>query len=43
MNRINHFEFQVSNPEKSLSFFKNVFGWEFQKFGEEDYWVRDYR
>lgn len=38
-NKVVHFEIPSDNPEKSISFFQNVFGWQFQKFGNEDYWV----
>lgn len=37
-NRVVHFEIPTDFPEKSMDFFKNIFGWEFQKFGDEDYW-----
>ncbi len=38
-NRVTHFEIPSDNPEKAISFFKNVFGWNFQKFGNFDYWL----
>lgn len=38
-NRVVHFEIPCDHPEKVLEFFKSVFGWSFQKFGEEQYWV----
>jgi predicted enzyme related to lactoylglutathione lyase len=38
MNRIVHFEFQAKNPERSMNFFSNVFGWKFQQFGDQGYW-----
>ncbi|MEO5570309.1 MAG: VOC family protein, partial [Bacteroidia bacterium] len=36
MSRISHFEIPSDHPEKSMSFYKHVFGWTFQKFGEHD-------
>ncbi len=39
MSRITHFEIPSDNPEKSMEFYKNIFGWTFQKFGNFDYWV----
>ncbi len=40
MNRVVHFEMQVPHPEKSVEFFKNVFGWRVEKWeGPEDYWL----
>lgn len=38
-NRVVHFEIPCDNPEKTINFFKNVFGWTFQKFGNEEYWM----
>lgn len=37
-NRVVHFEIPCDNPEKTMSFFKEVFGWSFQQFGTETYW-----
>lgn len=33
-----HFEIPCDNPEKTMEFFKEVFGWKFEKFGNEEYW-----
>ena len=38
-NRVVHFEISSDNPEKAIIFFETVFGWNFQKFGTEDYWL----
>ncbi len=38
-NRVVHFEIQVDNPERAMEFYKSVFGWEFQKWGEKPYWM----
>lgn len=38
-NRVVHFEIPSDNPEKAIEFFKEVFGWGFQKFGDFDYWL----
>jgi len=38
-NRVVHFEIPCDDPEKTIDFFKNVFGWTFQKFGNEEYWI----
>lgn len=40
-NRIGHFEIQASQPEVLIAFYKNVFGWEFQKWegGQFEYWM----
>lgn len=37
--RVNHFEIPSADPAKSVEFFKNVFGWTFQQFGNEEYWI----
>lgn len=39
MNRVTHFEIQAENPERAIRFYKNVFGWDFQKWGTEEYWL----
>lgn len=38
-NRVVHFEIPSDNPDKAVNFFKHVFGWEFMKFSEFDYWL----
>lgn len=38
-NRVVHFEIPCDDPEKTMKFFKEVFGWSFQQFGNEPYWV----
>jgi uncharacterized protein len=40
MNRVIHFEIHAANPQRAISFYKNVFGWEFNNWGgSEDYWL----
>jgi uncharacterized protein len=40
MPRVIHFEMQADQPERAVSFFKNVFGWKIEKWGgNEDYWL----
>lgn len=38
-NRVVHFEIPCDAPEKTMTFFKQVFGWTFQQFGTEEYWT----
>lgn len=38
-NRVVHFEIPCDDPEKTMTFFKEVFNWSFQQFGPEDYWL----
>lgn len=37
-HRVVHFEIPSNQPEKTMEFFKNVFGWTFQQYGNEEYW-----
>jgi uncharacterized protein len=39
MNRVVHFEVQVDEPERAMKFYRDVFGWSFQKWGEQTYWM----
>ncbi len=39
MNRVVHFEIQVDNPERATEFYTKVFGWSFQRWGEQQYWM----
>ncbi len=40
MNRVVHFEFASSDPDKAAAFYADVFGWEIQKWeGPQDYWL----
>ncbi len=39
MPRVIHFEIVADNPERTMKFYKEVFGWEFNKWdGPQDYW-----
>ncbi len=38
-NRVVHFEIPCNEPEKTVEFFKKAFGWTFQQFGTEEYWM----
>ncbi|MDN5201472.1 VOC family protein [Fulvivirgaceae bacterium BMA10] len=38
-SRILHFEIPSENPEKSMIFYSAVFGWEFNQWGEQEYWL----
>lgn len=40
VSRIIHFELNVKNIEKSIRFYKRVFGWKFERWdGPIDYWL----
>jgi uncharacterized protein len=40
MNRVTHFEIYTDDPEAVQPFYRDIFGWKFQKFaGPLDYWL----
>jgi uncharacterized protein len=41
MARVNHFEIYTDNPESVQPFYRDIFGWKFQKFegGPVEYWL----
>ncbi|MEK6955984.1 MAG: VOC family protein [Nanoarchaeota archaeon] len=41
MNRVVHFEIQVEDPERAISFYKKIFGWDFIKWegSPSPYWM----
>jgi len=39
MGRVVHFEIHAADPERSREFYEQVFGWGFQQWGEQPYWV----
>jgi predicted enzyme related to lactoylglutathione lyase len=40
MARVVHFELPSDNPERAVRFYKEVFGWQFQKWdGPQEYWL----
>lgn len=39
MPRPVHFEIQASDVGAVRTFYEDVFGWTFEKFGDVDYWV----
>lgn len=38
-NRVVHFEIPCDDPQETMAFFANVFGWTFQQFVEGEYWL----
>jgi uncharacterized protein len=38
-HRVVHFEIPCDNPQKTMTFFEEVFGWQFQRFADEEYWL----
>ena len=40
MPRVMHFEIVADKPERAMKFYKEVFGWEFNKWnGPQEYWL----
>ena len=39
MARIVHFEIPVDDAERASRFYSNVFGWEFSRWGDQEYWL----
>ena len=40
MNRVVHFEIHAENPQRAVSFYTDLFGWQFAKWdGPMDYWT----
>lgn len=40
MPRVIHFEIVADNPERAMKFYKEVFGWKFNKWDDpQDYWL----
>ncbi|MCW2612327.1 MAG: lactoylglutathione lyase family protein [Cryptosporangiaceae bacterium] len=39
MRRPVHFEIHADDPERAVEFYTVVFGWDFQRWGELEYWV----
>lgn len=37
-NKVVHFEIPCNDPQKTMDFFNEVFGWTYQQFGTEQYW-----
>ena len=39
MNIVIHFEIPAENPEVSMKFYKEIFGWKFNQFTDQPYWL----
>ncbi len=39
MNRVVHFEIQADDIDRARAFYTNVFGWTFEQWGEQKYWM----
>ena len=39
MNRLVHFEYFTKDPERTASFYQQVFGWQSERWGDQQYWL----
>lgn len=39
MPRPVHFEIFAADPARAISFYETVFGWKFERWGQEQYWL----
>ena len=39
MNRVTHFEIPTDDPQQSMQFYAETFGWSFHQFGDQPYWM----
>ncbi|MDX1621882.1 MAG: VOC family protein [Nitriliruptorales bacterium] len=39
MSKVVHYEIPVDDPERAQGFYSEVFGWEFENWGGEGYWL----
>jgi uncharacterized protein YndB with AHSA1/START domain/predicted enzyme related to lactoylglutathione lyase len=39
MSKVLHFEIPADDPERAIKFYKDVFGWEIEKWEHGDYWL----
>ncbi len=37
--RVGHFEIQAANPQRAIEFYRKTLGWEFNQWGENQYWL----
>jgi len=39
MPRVIHFEIHADKPERAIAFYRGLFGWSIEKFGDQPYWL----
>ena len=39
MARVAHFEIHADDPQRAINFYSTLFGWEFQQWGGQEYWL----
>lgn len=38
-SRVVHFEIPIDDPDRAGGFYRDVFGWDVEKWGQADYWT----
>lgn len=38
MHRVTHFELPADDPERIVAFYRSVFGWAAERYGEAEFW-----
>ena len=41
MGKVVHFEIPVDDPDRARTFYRDAFGWEFQGYGDQPYWLTE--
>jgi predicted enzyme related to lactoylglutathione lyase len=41
MGRVVHFEIPVDDPDRARRFYESAFGWSFQGYGDQPYWLTE--
>jgi predicted enzyme related to lactoylglutathione lyase len=39
MSKVVHFEIPADDPERAVSFYRDVLGWQSSRFGDDPYWL----
>jgi len=39
MSKVVHFEIPADDPERAVSFYRDVLGWQSSQFGDDPYWL----
>jgi predicted enzyme related to lactoylglutathione lyase len=39
MPRVIHFEIQAEKPDRAIAFYRDIFGWKFERYPHAEYWL----
>ncbi len=39
MPKVSWFELRADDPKRAMKFYEKVFGWKFEKWGDQEYWL----